>query len=433
VNGNHDRVSRPRLAALGLLALGCPATLFAQEPEVPQAAPASQGSQDLHGLQGLQGLLDMPAAGPPVEAPPAAPPAPPPAPPATASLSPAKAADVISAQVGARVAVRVQNPDSPEDLDDVGSDGGAMAVLSGQVHPFLKWQVGFLGTYGGEAAAAPTGNAVLLDLVAKIELVDALNLWVGRMPIPSDRANLSTEWAIAPWTLPGSYGFYVPSLLTGPRQGKNDRGDGLALWGEVRGGKLKYYLGAFGLDRPKTMSPLYSARLSLSLLDPEPGYRTSSGYYGTKRILSLGVGAQHRANGSRASTGTPPAASDFTVLGADLLLEIGNSTAGVLDLEGAFAKVWGDHETASYQGFVLVSYLVPIEIGFGRFQPLVRLQRAGQGSAPGAGDLTSIDAQLGYVIDGHHARLLVVYQCTELPGQTQNALLFGAQLLSHAK
>jgi hypothetical protein len=245
-------------------------------------------------------------------------------------------------------------------------------------------------------------------------------------------------WAIAPWTLPGQYSVFAPFATgnarptPGPRRGDNSRGDGATLWGQIADGTFKYYFGAFGLDQPNT-SPLYSARLVVAVLGAEPGFRSSSTYFGGKDVLALGVGAQHRAGDSRPPTGDTTPASDFNEFNADLLFERGSVAAGVLNLEGSFAKLWGDHELASYQFFALASYLMPVEIGVGKLQPLVRLQHAGKGEAIDAGDFTSVDAQLGYIIDGFHARILGVYQYAKVLGQTENAVLFGVQMISHTK
>jgi hypothetical protein len=214
--------------------------------------------------------------------------------------------------------------------------------------------------------------------------------------------------------------------------GDGDRGDGVTAWGQVGGGTFKYYLGMFGLDQPST-SPLYTARLSLSLLNPEPGFRSNSTYFGNKDVFALGVGLQHHAGDSQSPLGTPAPASDFSEANADLLFEKGSATAGVLDLEGSFAKLWGDNEVVDYQFFALVSYLMPIDIGIGKFQPLLRVQHAGAGKASDASDFTSVDAQIAYVIDGFHARLLTVYQYSKVRGQAENAILVGVQLLSHTR
>jgi hypothetical protein len=363
-----------------------------------------------------------------------------------ASASPIAFGDTIAAQVGTRAALRVENPNagSRDKLNDTGAEGEADVAFWGRVHPYLAWQAGFIGYFGAPATA---NTAALLDLVAKLEIADALNLWVGRMPVPSDRSSLSTVWGIAPWTLPGRYDAFAPTVGTnarpapGPRQFDNDRGDGATLWGQMGGGRFKYYLGAFGLDQPNT-SPLYSGRLALSLLNPEPGFRTSSTYFGNKDVLAVGVGAQHQTQGSLApALPTVPGAlvptalpaGDFNELNADALFEKNGGAAGILDIEGAASKLWGKGELASTQFFALVSYLIPVEIGIGRLQPLVRIQHAGKGSAADAGDFTSADAQLGYVIDGFHARLVGVYQYAKVQGQTQNAILFGLQLLTHTR
>jgi hypothetical protein len=276
--------------------------------------------------------------------------------------------------------------------------------------------------------------------VAKIELADFFNVWLGRMPIPSDRTSLSTVWAIAPATLPGHYQGYTilampgarPTL--GPRQGELDRGDGALLWGQIRGGRFKYYIGAFGLDRVENQ-PLYSARVALSLLAPEPGFRNSSSYYGSKDVLTVGLGAQHQSNGSLPPIGSTvsPAAANFSEVNVDVLFEVGGESAGVLDLEGALARMWGANEDAKYQGFGLVSYLVPLEVGFGRFQPLLRVQRATPGAGGISSEFISLDAQLGYVVDGHHARLSAGWQYTRSHGVPANAALLAIQLLSMAR
>jgi hypothetical protein len=316
--------------------------------------------------------------------------------------------------------------------------------LWGKIHPFLKWQAGFVGSYGMATASASgsdvsfDGRADLLDLVAKLEIADALNLWIGRMPVPVDRASLSTVWALPTWTLPGVYSNYPLTSAggsrpwPGPRYGDRGRADGVTFWGQLGGGRFKYYAGVFDLDKPDR-SPLYTARLGLSLIGSEPGYRNSSGYYGGKNVLAVGIGGQHQAGGSRPPSNSVLPAGDFNQLGSDLLFELNGGGAGVLDLEGGFAKTWGDHELGSYQMFGLASYLVPIDIGIGRFQPLLRCQHSGAGNAEDATDFTAIDAQLGYIVDGFHARLLALYQYAKLQGRTENAILLGLQLLSHAK
>lgn len=380
-----------------------------------------------------QTLPDLPPTG--MVAEPSLPP--PPAPPPPPSPAPVSAKDALIAQVGTRVAMRIQNPraGSRDNLDELGSAGEADVVLTGKVHPFLNWQAGFVGWYGGST----TTSAAILDLVAKLDFADFLHLWLGRMPIPSDRASLSTVWGSATWTLPGRYDNYPPPAsavaqpTVGMRSGERERGDGATLWGEFQGGRYKYYLGVFGLDQPEGQSPLYSGRLCLSLLNPEPGFRTSSTYYGNKDILAFGFGLQHQQDGSLPPNVLTSATDDYTALVADLLFEKNGGTAGIVNVESSFTWMWGDNERAQYQLSAQLSYLLPVEIGIGRFQPLLRIQHAGDGSSSDRSDYSSIDAQLGYIIDGLNARLLGVYQYTKMQGQTENAIILGLQLLSRQK
>jgi hypothetical protein len=64
---------------------------------------------------------------------------------------------------------------------------------------------------------------------------------------------------------------------------------------------------------------------------------------------------------------------------------------------------------------------------------LFRLQHAERGSAAIAADRTAIDAQLGYVIDGHHARVSAGYHYARIGGQPENAFLIGVQLMSKGR
>jgi len=310
-------------------------------------------------------------------------------------------------------------------------DGKVEVLLSGTINSLLKWQAGFAGTIGTvteDGHSEVDGKAAVLDLIGRLEFHDAIKLWVGRMLVPVDRAGLSTEWHIAPWVFPGQFSALLPPV--GARQGPFGRSDGATLWGNFFGGALKYYMGLYNLGDPG-LSPLYSGRLSISLLDPEPGYRLVSSYYGTKDVLTLGVGIQHQIDGSvhiNSLSNEADAWADFTECNVDLLFEKNLSSAGVLTLEGAFYKIWGPYEPARWTTFVLTSYLLPIEVGWGRFQFLFRLQRASHRGHDGSDTLG--DAQLGYIMDGAKARIVLGYRYSKVSGQNGNALLVGWQFFA---
>lgn len=396
-------------------------------------------------LVGVTPALAAPAA-PPVPSPEALPPtsileavppvpAPPPPPVAPAPPVVASPVKLLEADVGTRLGLRVQNPNpvKSEKLNDVGMDGQVQVLLSGRATRHILWQADFVGTFGPVNQAAGTdtiGSAAVLDLIGRFEFHDAFNLWVGRMLVPADRSGLSTEWSIAPWLFPGQ--FFAGQPPVGALQGAHGRSDGATLWGQFGGGTFKYYAGAFNLADPN-QSPLFSGRLSLSLLNPEPGYRHASTYYGNKDVLAFGAGFQHQPNGWPSKdidpvTNLPVAWADFTELNFDLFFEKNLGAAGVMDLEGAFYKIWGSSTPESISYFVLASYLLPIEVGPGKFQPLFRLQQASNRATHDTDALA--DAQLGYIIDGLRTRIALDYRYSKVQGQTGNAVLLGLQLMT---
>ena len=300
---------------------------------------------------------------------------------------------------------------------------------------YLEWTANLVATYGagsidGSSAAGvdgvtpnpAAGHVGVLDLIAQFEPDDAFNLWVGRMLVPSDRANFSGPWFSAPWIYPLFLGPQnAPFAVVGPKQGPFGRNDGATVWGQFNGGLLKYYVGAYNLH-DATQKPLISGRLNLSLLNPEPGYYHSSTYYGMD-VLAIGVGGQYQKNGDAAATG----AKDYGMFNADLLFEKSLAESGVVDLEGAFYKYIGDNEPLKWSHFALASYLSPEVVGVGKFQPLVRVQQAIPKN--GGDTVTQLDAQVGYVVDTYATRLaLGVTHASAGAGVSSNAVFLGVQM-----
>ncbi|MEO8902057.1 MAG: hypothetical protein ABI488_09325 [Polyangiaceae bacterium] len=323
----------------------------------------------------------------------------------------------------------LQNHTDPKKLNEIGSTGDVEFHFSNQMRKSLAWTANLVATYGagsidGQAASgadggspgAASGRVGILDLIAQFEPDEAFNVWVGRMLVPSDRSNFSGPWFMAAWKYPGAFG-------TGPKEGPFGRNDGVTVWGQANGGLFKYYAGAFNLHDP-TLKPLLTGRLNLSLLSPEPGYYSSSTYYG-KDILAIGVGGQYQKNGDANLNGM--GLSDYGLFNADALFEKNFGASGVLDLEGAFFKYVGDGENKKWSHFLLASYLTP-DLGNGtKLQPLLRIQQA---IPTGGGDTaTQIDAQLGYVVDTYATRLALDFTHDSAgPGTAANALTLGVQL-----
>lgn len=351
------------------------------------------------------------------------PPPPPPPPPPDAEAEKYKK---INLSLWLRIAGVLQNPVNRSRMDRLSSNAEVEFHLNNQMRKWLQWTANFVGTYGGGSVDG-AGNVAILDLIAQLEPSDYFNFWAGRMLVASDRSNFSGPYFMAPWNYPGAFG-------VGPRQGPFGRNDGATVWGQLAGGMLKYYVGAYNLygeTRPSGAytAPLFSGRLNLSLLNPEPGYYSSSTYYG-KDIFAVGVGGQYQKNGSPGAVGA--AAADYSLFNADLLFEKELGGSGVIDVEGAFYKYMGDNEVNDFSYFGLVSYLTPSIENVGKFQPLVRIQQTKPKEIAGVtpDTATAVDAQVGYVIDGYSTRLALGFQHAKNSiGNIGNQVFLGIQLM----
>jgi hypothetical protein len=320
-----------------------------------------------------------------------------------------------------RLGTHLQSFKNPKKLDKLTQDGELDLLINAEIIDM----VGLTGNLVGEFGPGPMGDSIngsvsVLDLIARFDFDDAFHFWAGRMLVPSDRTNFSGPWFIAPWFYPGVFVRLAPPV--GPKQGPNGRNDGATVWGQVAGGTFKYYAGIYDLYS-KTEAPLFSGRLSLSLINPEPGFYGNSQFYGTKDVLGIGIGVQAKKDGS----GAGRRADDYFEFNADILFEKNLGSAGVLDLEAAFYKYEGDFEPIDYSYFALASYLLPMKVGPGQLQPLVRLQQA-KPADEDADTWTLVDAQLGYVVSEFACRFALGYQYQDVLGQKGNQLFFGIQL-----
>jgi hypothetical protein len=393
------------LAALVTLHMTVAKAQEAPEPTVqPETAPQPE--------------TQTPSDTQPVDAAPEPPPPPPPPPPPELE-DPTK--KVLTVNAWARIGARLQGIEDPEKLDKLLLDGLFELHTDGAITENIGVTANLVGTFNvaSDGTADPNGTVELLDVIGRFDIMDPLHIWVGRMLVPVDRANFSGPWFAAPWYYAGSFA----GLDAMPMEGPHGRSDGVTVWGEFGGGLLKYYAGAFDLHDPDS-KPLWSGRINLSLLSPEPGFYHSSTYYGEKDVLAIAVGAQHKKDGS---VGMEPA-DDYSEFNADVLFEKNLGGLGTIGLEGAFYKYEGDNQDFDYSYLLLASYLTPGKIGPGKLQPLVRFQQA----KPDEGDAAScFEAQLGYVIASYSARLALGYQYTENTNgfEKANALYLGAQFM----
>ena len=196
---------------------------------------------------------------------------------------------------------------------------------------------------------------------------------------------------------------------------------------EYAGGKFKWSYGLFegrtnttnGDTNPdQADNLLHAARVTYNFWDPEPGYYTTSSYYGAKDVLAVAFVFQYEDDGAGTdtdtSTDTSVQSGDFTGWNVDVLMEKKLQNGGVVNLEGAYYDYDLDDKTDATltqgEGYLLLgSYLIPKQIGWGKFQPYVRYQHFARAISTTSGNRTRTEGGVNYIIDGQNAKISVLY------------------------
>jgi hypothetical protein len=248
-----------------------------------------------------------------------------------------------------------------------------------------------------------TNQMQVLDAVGEFHVSPKLNVWFGRFLPPSDRANLygpfySNEWAVYTDGVQDGYPFVF--------QGRDN---GAAYWGDFKAGiaKIKVSTGAFdGASADGNSSLLWASRVQIDFWDPENGYYLNGTYYGDKNLLAIS-GATQVQGGKTAAT-------------ADLLMERKVPGGGAFTIESEYSHYNGlggydPNYRQSQGGYGLVSFLVPKQVGVGKFQLLGKYAVAqftdGLLSAPSYRQKTD-EVDFSYIIKQFDARLMSFYRDT---------------------
>lgn len=421
---------RARVAGSFLTFLLCAAGFLplqrAAAQDAPAAAPvAAPVAEPVAAPAPAPEATTPPVAEPVVTATPVAEPVAAEAPPAEAPPEEANAARMpMSIGAWAHLGTYLNGPE--DKMNRLAADGELNLLFSADLIEGFGMTANLVGNYGPgstDGYSPQAGGVNIMDLHGKIAIDEAFNIWIGRMLVPSDRANFSGVWFASPWFYPGLH-FAAPPV--GPRQGPQGRNDGLTVWGQAAGGLFKYYAGAYNLQN-SAGGALISGRINISLLNPEPGYYHSSTYYGAKDVLAIGIGGQYQKDGS--------GPDDYSEFNADILFEKNLNEGGVLDLEGAFYKYMGDGEPIDMSFLVLASWMTADKIGVGKIQPLVRFQSAKTTDnvdpmGPYPADETSniIEGQIGYVIDSYATRFALGFLYQKVGDVKDNQIYLGLQL-----
>jgi hypothetical protein len=284
-----------------------------------------------------------------------------------------------------------------------------------------------MANYGVAGGNAP--NVVQIeDAILSFDFVDEFHLWAGHLLVPVDRSNASGPFFMIPWNFPGF--FSSPQFVGAPKEGPYGRSNGAVAWGDIQGGKFNYMVGVFD-NGDVTSSPLYSGRLRLALLDPEPGFWGNASYFGDKDILSFDLGGQAQQHGTIDGDKT------YADVNVDGLFEKKLAGGSWATAEAAYYHFNQDSGAVSDSLYALLAYATP-KIGVGNIQPMVRFQWEKVKDNP-LSNPWNIDAAVSYLIKGPALRVIATYSHTKLltmdattmalANATANSIQLGAQAI----
>jgi len=328
--------------------------------------------------------------------------------------------------------------------NEIGIDN-ARIYINGKIHKYVGFEFNtdcfncFIkaGTGAGFGGNSSIG---LLDAIGKFEFDEKFNLWVGRMLLPSERGELNGPFYHATYD-----GFRTP-FFPSDQSGNFNQGAGLygrdnaaTFWGKFHpfGTHVLYAVavsqGLRGAGPNTGNSLMYTGRLQWNLLNDEknPGYYTSGTYYGTAGdILAIAGSVQHQKDGAGSTT---LGKSDFTALSVDLLFEkLLPNNMGVFTFNGEFKRFFANYGQGTandgapitgagtgncfcifngHSWSVYGLWLIPQEIGIGRFQPYVRYTSV---SPIYGNNRNEWEPGINYVISGHNARISAFYRYGDL-------------------
>lgn len=180
-------------------------------------------------------------------------------------------------------------------------------------------------TEDNDYASSDDDNFQLLDAVLRFKLNDAANLWIGKFKYNLTRENL--EACEMPLTLDRSTLIRAPFVTT--------RDKGVALWGNLFDDKFQYRFDVMNGNNSAASadsSLRYSARVHVSLLDPEKNYGYKGTYMGEKKVLT--IGAAYQAEADVATVGGEDV--DYSAWTVDAYAEYPIEDVGTFTLSGAY-------------------------------------------------------------------------------------------------
>jgi hypothetical protein len=256
------------------------------------------------------------------------------------------------------------------------------------------------------------------DAYVTFDYKDSLRLIAGRFKNTFSRENL--EACLEPLSIDRAE---IIAYTPFGAEGGGSRDTGIAVWGNLAGGLAQYRFmvgdGRQG-DNVVKDSPRLTARMHLSLLDPETDYGYLSNYLGTRSVLTFGVAYDYQADVAYANFPARTNPVDYKAWTADMLFEYPTRT-GTYVLSAAYFDYDTDNAinaspdptlpvTSQLKAYyVKGAYLLPHKVGIGRLQPYFRYENSDYGVNSGLFDQEWVGGGINYYIDGQNLRFTLEY------------------------
>jgi hypothetical protein len=296
---------------------------------------------------------------------------------------------------GIQTSYQHTEPDVGTDLDNF-SLNHARLYFGGDITKYIS--VMFNTDY-----TSSTDDLNILDAVGQFHFSPKFNIWFGRFLPPSDRANLYGPFYAHEWDV------YTDGIQDGYPFVYQGRDNGAMYWGDFKEGiaKVKVAVGAFdgASTNDGSNKLIWAGRVQVDFWDPENGYYLNGTYYGDKNLLAI-AGATEVQAGDTAST-------------VDFLMEKKVPGGGAFTIESEYSRYnrlggYNASYAKSQGAYGLASFLIPKEVGMGKFELLGKYAIAqfthGIGTATPAYRQNTAEVNFNYIIKQFDARVMSFYR-----------------------
>ncbi len=290
-------------------------------------------------------------------------------------------------------------------------------LFAGQANDLVGYYVQFEA--GNDGKQGNSDKSIFYrDAYLTVDYSDPLRLIVGRFKNTFTRENL--EACMEPLSIDRAE---VISYTPFGASGGGTRDDGVALWGNLADAKFQYRImvadGRQGDVVPKK-SPRITARVHVSLWDPETDYGYHSNYLGTKKVLTIGAAYDYQANAAYGNYTARTDIKNYKAWTVDAMMEY-PTASGSYVLSAAYMDYSTGNainedpdpslpvtsELKAY--YVKGAWLYPRRVGPGRIQPYFRYERSDYGVSSGLFSQKWRGGGVNYYLNGQNLRLSLEY------------------------